>query len=141
MDDEKVLRRPIGWWLKEADARLDAAFDNALADHDVDRRAWQVLATLARSSTPRADIVTTLAAFDQPAAVESVVDNLLSRGWLAEPDSVLRLTPNGVRKQESLAPLVEQVRNKVTGALPGDEYATLVRLLARLVAGLTESTR
>ena len=106
MDDEQALRRPIGWWLKEADARLDAAFDNALADHDADRRAWQVLASLARSSTPRADVVRALAAFDQSAAVESVVDNLRSRGWVAEPDNVLRLTPDGARKQESLAPLV-----------------------------------
>ncbi|MDN5854938.1 MAG: hypothetical protein L0K86_19230 [Actinomycetia bacterium] len=141
MSDEQVLRRPIGWWLKEADVRLDAAFDNALAEHDVDRRGWQVLATLARTSTPRADVVAALAAFDEPAVVDSVVDDLRSRGWVAESDSVLRLTPDGVRTQQTLARLVDNVRDKVTGALPDDEYATLVRLLARLVAALPEPTR
>ncbi|HEX6516585.1 MAG TPA: hypothetical protein VF049_13530 [Nocardioidaceae bacterium] len=141
MSDEQVLRRPIGWWLKEADARLDAAFDNALAEHDVDRRRWQVLATLARSSARRADVVTALATFDEPAVVDSVVDDLRRRGWLAESDGALRLTPDGVRTQETLAPLVDRVRQSVTGALSDDEYATLVRLLARLVAAFPEPAR
>lgn len=35
---EQALERPIGWWLKEADARLDAAFDRALEGRGVDRR-------------------------------------------------------------------------------------------------------
>lgn len=39
--EQVVLRRPIGWWLKEADARLEAAFDNALAGQDVDPRGWR----------------------------------------------------------------------------------------------------
>ncbi len=42
MESDDALRRPIGWWLKEADARIDAALDGM----DVDRRRWQVLTTL-----------------------------------------------------------------------------------------------
>jgi len=57
MSDEEILRRPIGWWLKEAGARLDAALDDVLARHDVGRRDWQVLATLARSPARRTDVV------------------------------------------------------------------------------------
>ena len=140
MSDEQILRRPIGWWLKEADARIDAAFDNSLADHDVDRRVWQVLATLARSSTARAEVVATLAAFDEPAVIDSVVDSLRSRGWVTESNGILRLTEDGVRKQETLAPAVERVRHQVSDALNG-EYVTLVRLLARLVAALPEPRR
>jgi len=64
MSDDQLLRRPIGWWLKEADARLDAAFDASLAVRGVDRRAWQVLATLARSATPRRKVAAVLASFD-----------------------------------------------------------------------------
>ena len=46
MTNMQAMSRPVGWWLKEADARLDAAFDRTLAGRDVDRRGWQVLATL-----------------------------------------------------------------------------------------------
>jgi hypothetical protein len=35
-------QRPIGWWLKQLDARIEASFDAALADVGVDRRRWQI---------------------------------------------------------------------------------------------------
>lgn len=138
--DEELLRRPIGWWLKEADARLDAAFDQVLAGHDVDRRGWQVLAALSRSPAPRTDVVVALTAFDEPAVVNHLIDGLRSRGWVDESDGVLRLTPSGLGKQQTLAPLVEHVRKHISQALPPDEYATLIRLIARVVAALPQPT-
>ena len=138
MSQEESLRRPIGWWLKEADRRLDTAFDQVLAGHDVGRRDWQVLAMLAGSPTPRSDIVAALAAFDEPAVVDSVVDGLRSRGWVEESHGRMHLSQVGARHHSALAPLVGQVRDQVAAALPGDEYATLVRLLARLVTALPE---
>ncbi|MDP8907614.1 MAG: hypothetical protein M3N47_00540, partial [Chloroflexota bacterium] len=63
MTDKQVLARPIGWWLKEADARLDAAFDRQLQSRNVDRRGWQVLASLARRPTSRSELIASLAAF------------------------------------------------------------------------------
>lgn len=140
MVESQDLRRPIGWWLKEADARLDAAFDTALADHGVDRRGWQVLASLARSSAARAEIVATLAPFDEPAVINRVVDDLQRHGWVADSDGQLQLTSEGVRKQGSLAPLVDGVRRQVANALPEDDYATLIGLLARLVAALAPAS-
>lgn len=141
MSNEEIQRRPIGWWLKEADARLDAAFDSSLSAQGVDRRGWQVLATLARSPMPRADVVASLAAFDEPTVVEDVVDQLKRRGWVDEPNGTLRLTPAGAHKQAALAPLAESVRRQVSAALPEDDYLVLVGLLARLVAGLPEPSR
>lgn len=134
------MRRPIGWWLKEADARLDAAFDSSLGARGVDRRGWQVLATLATSSTPRAEVVTSLASFDEPAVVDGVIDGLKRRGWIDESGGALRLTPAGVQEHATLVPLVENVRCLVATALPEDDYVTLVRLIARLVASLPPET-
>ena len=54
---------------------------------------------------------------------------------------MLRLTPAGAQEQAALAPLTEDVRRQVAAALPEDDYLTLVRLLARLVAGLPEPSR
>jgi hypothetical protein len=130
--------RPIGWWLKEADARLDAAFDHSLAAHGVDRRGWQVLATLAGQPTSRDEIVAVLAPFDPPAVVDAVVSGLIARGWVEGAGDRLRLTSAGQRQRRELAPLVDQVRQRVAAALPNDDYVALIRLLQRLVDALTD---
>jgi hypothetical protein len=38
MNDDEVLARPVGWWLEEADARINGAFDRALEGSAVTRR-------------------------------------------------------------------------------------------------------
>ncbi len=141
MSDEQILMRPIGWWLKEADSRLDAAFDASLANHRVDRRAWQVVATLATSSTPRQTVIVALAAFDEPAVVEATVDELQRRRWVNESDGLLQLTTDGAHAYEVLASLVDDVRRQVVAALPEDEYVMLIRLLAHLVDAFPEPSR
>jgi len=137
VSNEQALSRPIGWWLKEADARLDAAFNSALKGKDMDRRGWQVLASLSQGPTRHAELVTALASFDSPAMVEEVIDHLMSRGWVEESADVLMLTPAGARQQEALAVVVDGVRQVVGAALSQDDYVLLVDLLARLVTGLT----
>jgi hypothetical protein len=96
---------------------------------------------VAKSATPRQEVVTALASFDEPAVVEAVIDDLLGRGWVAETNDLLRATPAGGHEQEAVAPLVEDIRGRVAAALPQDDYATLVRLLASLVAAFSEPSR
>jgi DNA-binding MarR family transcriptional regulator len=136
MESSEALSRPIGWWLKEADARLDAAFDRQLVGRDTDRRGWQVLASLARRPASREEIVASLSAFDSPATVEAVLDGLRSLGWIEESAGLLRLTPDGEREHAELAPLIGSVRAQVAAALPQDDYALLIDLLRRLVAAI-----
>lgn len=136
MTDEQALARPIGWWLKEADARLEAAFDRRLGQRNVDRRTWQVLASLARRPTSRSQLIDSLAAFDSPEDLEGVVSDLTARGWIEESSGLLRLTPDGQREQAALATVVDDIRRQVAAALPQDDYVTLVRLLQRLIQGL-----
>jgi hypothetical protein len=136
VSDEQALARPIGWWLKEADARLDAAFDDRLRNRHVDRRGWQVLASLAGTPTSRSELIESLAAFDTPDVIEGVVGDLVSRGWVEESSGLLRLTSAGEREHAALAPLVDDVRRQVAAALPPDDYVMLIRLLERLVTAL-----
>lgn len=138
MSDDELLRRPIGWWLKEADARLDGAFDEVLAGRDVCRRDWQVLAFLARSPASHDEVVRSLASFDPADAVEAVVDALRGRGWIEESAGVLHLSARGLIEQQALSPLVDGVRRQVAAALPAGQYVELVRLLARLAAALPD---
>jgi DNA-binding MarR family transcriptional regulator len=136
MDNSEALPRPLGWWLKEADARLDAAFDRRLAGLGVDRRGWQVLASLARHPTSAEEIIASLSSFDPPATIEAVLDGLRSRGWIEDSAGLLRLTADGEREHAELAPLVDSVRAQVAAALPQNDYALLIDLLRRLVAAL-----
>jgi len=136
MAADEALTRPIGWWLKQADARLDAAFDRAVADLGGDRRGWQVLSVVAVRPTPRTTIVAALTAFDSPEAVAGAVQALVSDALLEQDGGVLRLTLEGARRHAALSPLVEQVRQTVRDALPEEDYVALIGLLARLVAAL-----
>jgi len=129
-------RRPVGWWLKEADRRLDDAFERALQGPEVDRRGWQVLATLAGGPTTPSGLAGSLASFDSSAVVGDVVARLRAQGWVEESGGLLRLTRDGEREHATLAPLVEGVRQQVAAALPPDDYVALVGLLERLVASL-----
>lgn len=140
MSDEQVLRRPIGWWLKEADSRLDAAFDAALCESGAGRRDWQVLASLSRGPMNRAELVASLVSFDPPAVIAEILDHMQSNGWIEESESLVLLTRAGSLQQESLGPLIEGVRQQIAEALPQDDYVALVGLLARLVAALRPTT-
>ena len=136
MADEEALARPIGWWLKEADARLDAAFDRAVHDAGIDRRGWQVLSVVAVRPTARTTILAALSAFDSPEAVGSAVQELMTQGLVEDDSGMLRLTLDGARRHAELSPLVDAVRQKVRDALPQDDYTALVALLARLAEAL-----
>jgi hypothetical protein len=126
--------RPIGWWLKEADARLEAAFDVRLRAYGVtSRRGWQVLASAARAPVRRADLVADLSSFDSATAVEQLIDELTAEGWLTDDHGTLRLTPDGEGLHTTLAAGVEEIRGWVAEALPGKDYQTLVDLLRQLV--------
>lgn len=108
--EEEAPTRPIGWWLKEADAQLNAAFGTALHGAGVDRRGWQVLASLSRGPMRRVALVESLASFDTPTVVDQVVDPLWSRGWVEESAELLLLTDAGARQHDVLAPLVDASR-------------------------------
>jgi DNA-binding MarR family transcriptional regulator len=136
MTADEALKRPIGWWLKEADARLNAAFDRALEGTGIDRRGWQVLISLLAGPKPRAELVASLAPFDDPATVERVLDDLAARGLVEAADDALRLAAEGAATQRALAPKVGAVRGLVHQALSDEDYVELVRLLSRLVDGL-----
>jgi hypothetical protein len=137
----QALGRPIGWWLKEADALLDATFEDALRGTGVDRRGWQVLASLAKRPTSRDDLVVSLAAFDAPSLVDAVIGGLQEKGWVEDSSAGLSLSPSGVLQQRTLATAVGAVRQKISEALPAEDYEALIILLARLVAALNRTDR
>ena len=139
MDEQQALARPIGWWLKEADARIDEAFDRALLQTGLDRRRWQVLASLSRGPAYQRDLTSALRRFDDDAAIDAVVRGLVDGGLVTlTGGDQLELTTRGRETQRHAAELVETVRQRVSAALDDDSYTRLVLLLAQLVEGLEQ---
>ena len=90
--------RPLGWWLKEADARIDAAFDRSLGLRGLDRRRWQILATLARGPLTQQGVAAALSRFDDDAEIAAIVADLLERGSVRRRgDAQLELTDQGTQ--------------------------------------------
>jgi hypothetical protein len=132
--------RPLGWWLKEADARIDAAFDRALGARGLDRRRWQVLATVARGSSTQHDVAAALSRFDSDAEIATIVADLLERGMVRRGgDDQLEITDRGMLAHEQAAREVDVIRTRVATALGHDGYEELIGLLVRLVEAFPDS--
>jgi len=137
--EQSAERRPIGWWLKTADARIEQAFEDAFESQSITRREWQVLEPVSRAPVPEFELLQKLEAF---AGAQEAVDELRRRGLLANgADGVLTLTEAGHVAHGKAAAGVATVRGAVSAALPGEKYATLLRLLADLVDGLDQTSR
>jgi len=132
--EQSAERRPIGWWLKTADARIEQAFEDVFQGQSISRRAWQVLEPVSRGCVLEDELLQKLEAF---AGAQDAVDALRRRGLLADgADGVLTLTEQGRIAHGRAATGVATVRSAVSAALPGKDYAILLQLLADLVDGL-----
>ncbi|MEO9138614.1 MAG: hypothetical protein ABI345_06055 [Jatrophihabitans sp.] len=139
MIEHSAERRPIGWWLKTADARIEQAFDDVFESQSITRREWQVLEPVSRAPVAEPELLKKLEAF---AGAQDAVDELRRRGLLADGvDGVLTLTDAGHVAHGRAAAGVGTIRRAVSAALPGENYATLTRLLADLVNGLDRTSR
>jgi len=137
--EQSAERRPIGWWLRTADARIEQAFEDVFEGQSITRREWQVLESAARAPVLESELLQTLEAF---AGAQAAVDDLRRRGLLADgADGILTLTDAGQRAHGRAVAGVAAVRSAVTAALPTENHATLLRLLADLVDGLDRTSK
>ncbi|MEV5960793.1 MarR family transcriptional regulator [Kribbella sp. NPDC051952] len=125
-DDNK----PIGWWLKEVDRRLEASFEQVLAADGLTRRQWQALNAAAGPES----IATALAPFltGDPAELAAVTDPLVERGWLRGD----HLTAAGAEALGELTAKVQAQRKRVTAGVSDQEYAATVGVLRTMAANL-----
>ncbi len=93
MTEQSAERRPIGWWLKTADARIEQAFEDVFESQSISRREWQVLEPVSRGSVLEHELLQKLEAF---AGAQDAVDELRRRGLLSDgADGALLLTAEG----------------------------------------------
>ena len=122
--------KPIGWWLKELDRRIEASFEQLLALDGLDRRQWQALNAAAGEQQIAVALAPFLSGTDELAPV---VAPLAARGWLVGEE----LTPDGRAALERLTEKVVAHRRQVTAGIDAGEYAVTVGVLRRMAANLS----
>lgn len=117
--------RPIGYWLRELDRRIEDAFAAALERQGLHRRHWQVLNGLGADDP-----------FWGPGErpYGEVLADLVTRGWATPSGTV---TAVGERARAQVATEVATVRRRAAAGVPDQDYLTTVRTLARMARNLT----
>ena len=128
------MNKPLGYWLKHLDTLIETRFERTLADHDLTRRHWQVLNTIAAAPTTQADLDRALAPF-QP-TVTSEVDDLVAKGWARREDDLVTTTEPGRVAFTEVAARIHAQRRQTTDGIPDEEYLRTVETLRRMAANL-----
>jgi DNA-binding MarR family transcriptional regulator len=141
--------RPLGYWVKEIDRRIETDLESVLGEEGLTRRHWQVLHTVAQGSATRSDLNDALAPFAP--TVRPEVDDLIGRGWIEDsadisgsgsraPDKETRadltLTSEGQAAHERVAEQVAAARARITAGFSEQDYVTLISLLERVAGNL-----
>jgi hypothetical protein len=132
-------RKPIGYWLKELDRRIEDTLDRTLTSEDVTRRDWQVLNALGPEPVARDAVVETLRPFWGTGAIEpdAVLDGLVTRGWvLRDADSRYRLSPEGDAARAVLLERVKELRMAIADGVTPEAYQTTIDTLERMAQNL-----
>ena len=128
--------KPIGYWLKLVDRLIEERFGQALAAHDLQRRHWQLLNTLAAGPHAQSELDTALAPF--AASTRPQVTALIERGWVTEGGE-LSLTDAGRQAHGTLSTQIMAQRSQILDGISQDEYTATVGVLARMAANLERS--
>ncbi|WOQ70653.1 hypothetical protein RYJ27_05510 [Microbacterium limosum] len=117
--------RPLGYWLRLVDALISREFDTRLAEPGADRRDWMLLniidGTHAWARAPRG----------------KRMRRLEDRGWIEQNGSGdWTLTDAGREMKARLAEAVSGIRERVSGAVSPEDYATTIATLQAMAREL-----
>lgn len=134
---------PIGYWLKQADNLLTEQIDKAQAIHGVSRSDWQVLNVLKEiGSASRERIFETMHTFLDASNFNNIITHLIERGWIEQRKVTttdmeeFQLTREGQRQHEVIFATQKEVRQRAMEGISQEEYATVIRVLQRIVRNL-----
>lgn len=142
--------RPIGYWLKLVDRRIDEQFASTLEEHGVTRRQWQLLNVLSRGDATVQHLDAAVAPFlvDDPArtdpttgepAPESSAEHLtelIDSGWVDATSTGYHLTERGATAFERLEQVVATQRSLMLDGLTQDQYDATLTVLERMARNL-----
>jgi DNA-binding MarR family transcriptional regulator len=129
--------RPIGFWLKLVDSKIDEQFASTLEEHGVTRRQWQLLNVLSRESASVEALDAAVAPFfvDDESSTEHLAE-LVDSGWLTLDATTYTLTERGRGAFERLSEVVATQRTLMTEGLTPQQYEDTIAVLERMARNL-----
>ena len=130
-------RRPIGYWIKQADAALTQAIHVAQAGNGIARFEWQVLNLIYEGDhVPEPDIEITLASFANSDGIGAALARLAGRAWIATSAAGWGVTETGCHAHAQILAAQQQIRQQAMASITDDDYETTVRVLQQLAGNL-----
>lgn len=138
MNEIPPLQRPIGYWLKRADALLTTRIDEAQQALGLTRTDWQVLNALhGTGSATIEQLGEPMRPFADPRRLSEVLEVLSKRGLLdGDATAGWRLSDSGQRLHQEALARQKQVREKAMSGIERADYAVAVQFLERLASNL-----
>jgi hypothetical protein len=121
--------RPLGYWLRVIDRRLDDRMRELFAAEGLNRRDWRRLNLIAGTVT---DSRMTEKLASRPERVAPLVD----RGWVAGEPGAWTLTEAGEAAHTRLLEQVSILRAEVAGPVSPDDFATTLASLEAIARTL-----
>ena len=131
-------QRPIGYWLKRADALLTLRIEEAHRASGMTRAEWQVLDTLHRlGAATHGQLADVLGLFAERNVVDRCLIRLEKQGMVRNAGAEgHRLTDDGEQLYAEALERQEKVRGKAMQGIHEDAYRTTLGVLQRLVENL-----
>ncbi|MFK4729667.1 hypothetical protein ROT00_08290 [Agromyces mediolanus] len=123
--DGRTGTRPFGFWLKLVDRRLSEEMAELFADEGLSRRDWRALNLFAGAA---ADERLAARLAERP----KLAHRLAEHGWIARGE----LTEEGREARERLQARVDGFRERVSGAVSDEDFATTLRTLEAIAREL-----
>lgn len=136
-------QRPIGYWLKRADALLTLRIEEAHRASGMTRVEWQVLDELYRAgaAAPGA-LAEALGPFAEREVVQRCLIRLEEQAMVQNAGTEgYRLTPDGERLYGEALERQDKVREQAIHGIHEDAYRTTLGVLQRLVENLEPGGR
>ncbi|MEU1307576.1 MarR family winged helix-turn-helix transcriptional regulator [Streptomyces cinnamoneus] len=137
-DTANLAGQPIGYWSWAANKSVIRHIRSAMARVDITQPQWWILNRVdARpdglSRQELRDLLAT--SLDEgPDAIDVALDTTVARGWVRGTDEGrFLLTEAGREAKERTMEVVVRVRREIHAGIPDEEYATVVRVLQRMV--------
>jgi DNA-binding MarR family transcriptional regulator len=143
MNQGARLNQPIGYWLKQADNLLTEQINSGQAANRVSRFDWQVLNLLNElGRAGRKRLFETMRTFVDEPDFEEILTGLIERGWVEHSEASqsgmeeFQLAEAGRRQHAVILATQKEVRERAMQGISEEEYATVIRVLQRIVKNL-----
>ena len=134
---------PIGYWLKQADKLLTEKINEVQAAGGIPRFEWQVLNLIHEAGcTSKEQIFEIMYTFVDAPGLDDIIRHLLERGWIDQfgdsgcDPAEFQITEEGQSQHENLLARQKEIRQRAMQGITGEEYATGIRILQRIVSNL-----